>query len=233
MAGERYKIPIDLQPRCIAMHLSGKPMREIYLACYPRGDAPVNVARFTSAVYECIAANESQVRHLADRAAVPTAEQVENADDRQIVELALMPGVQEMPLPAADAAALEALDNARAVGVMELVKLSQEPIPDLVTYEEEDQDGKKKKKASVSKPWDPRSVRAGAIATIMNAIATNVSTRSAFARLRLERTVQLHNLRLAKKTEAENDEASAKRGDQPAAASEKPKSGFVIDLSNN
>lgn len=229
MAGERYKIPVDLQPRALAMHLAGKPMREIYLACYPNGDCPVSIAYFTRALYEFQAATESQVRHLADRAGVPTAEQVASADDRQVIELALMPGVQEMPLPAGDAAALEALDNARGACIVELAKLVNEPIPDLVTYEDEGG----KKKASVSKPWDPRSVRASAVATVANAITANVTARAGFARLRLERTVQLHNLRLAKKTEEENDKTEAKRDDSAVNAPEKKKtsSGFEIDMS--
>lgn len=231
-----YRIPLHLQGRALAMHYQQASARQIYRTLYPADDAPVKLDAFTRALLELARDTARQVREIADKAGVPTHEDVVEAgeDPARIAELALLPGVMETPLAQADDEALADLDKVRAVLLIEIHKCMTEPLPPVEDISVVDESGNESTRPRFQGYADPRSVRSATVAQLAAAVASNVSIRLRATELRVKRTVAYHNLRLASKMEAEMAEREGRESGStiPGTIAAPPRRTFMLDMSN-
>lgn len=234
MAQKSFEIPLSIQALILRMYFQQHSIRQIYLHLWPSGTTPpVQLAAFTRAVNDLVLKNEEQVMKLAQESGVPSMQEFADAmgSEDKLAKLALMPAVAEMPLTPGDTLALEQLDLARSALLQEMHKCATEPLPDTV----EALEGKGESAEMVVRArggWDPRSVRAAAVATLANAVAANVALRLKASEVRTKRTIDMHNLRLARVEEVQKAEREAKKNEKIEEIVDRvlPPAPFEVDI---
>ncbi len=233
MPAPRWEIPLDKQPRAVQMLGVGFTARQIYTNLWP-ANAPVGLQTFTNALYQLQASMEGQIAVLMREAGSPTTQEYEAAvgNDERMAELMLAPAVQELPLAPSDNEALSHLDAARQIMLKEMYDVANSLLPG----QRRDGQGKIVGDIEFSRDklgnviGDPRGPRAQVITNLANAITANVGTRLRASQLRVHRTVIHHNLRLARKDEAQNMLDEVEREDRSSSTQNVNAPVFAVDL---
>lgn len=168
-----------------ALRLSyqGYSARSIYMTFWPAGtDAPARLDTFTRALQDLLAETEEDCRRAALSRGVPFVAPSDVLTEDQWAQLAEAPRVVEDPLDPATVEALADLDGARQLVCDELRRASEDPL---------DADA-----------GETRTKRGATVAALGNALTAVVTARLRATQLRVQRTVLLHNLRLAREEEA-------------------------------
>ncbi len=233
MANGRWEIPLEKQARAIQQLGIGWTARQIFMNLWPT-NPPVSLQTFTNALVTLQASMEGQIAVLMREAGSPTMRDVDEAgeNEERLAELMLAPAVQELPLPPGDNEALAHLDGARQIMLKEMYDVANSLLPGQMRDSNGRVVGDVKfnydKLGNVT--GDPRSPRAATLATLGNAITANVGMRLRASQMRVHRTVIHHNLRLARKDEAQNILDEVERDDRSTSNAATNAPAFAIDL---